>query len=118
VKFSFIVGERERHEVDFSWSQMTGALRISVDGVRIVAKALTLSSPTNLIRPLDTAPSERWKIGSLEVQLVERWAFSVGTQERHDVLIEKERAKAFAALRPQRYRVYVDEVLAQEHEVY
>jgi hypothetical protein len=118
VKFSIPVGDHEKHTVGFSWNQMTGSLRITIDGVPVAKKAITFMSPTNIARPLDAPEAEKWNVGGLEMQLVERWVLAVGVSERHIVRIEKERKKAFAAFRPQKYRVYIDEVLVQQHNGY
>jgi hypothetical protein len=118
VKFSFEVGDREKHMVDFSWNQFWGALKIRVDGRLVKSKAITLSSPTNLFGELEAPPEEKWNVGGLEIQLVERWSFEVGEQEKHQVSIEKERAKLIAWAKPQKYQVYVDNRLVEEHEGY
>ena len=49
------------------------------------------------------------------VDLVKRYQFTVGAEERHEVLIEKERKLLFAGFRPQRCRAYVDGQLVAEH---
>jgi hypothetical protein len=92
VKFSFDVGE---HDIDFSFNQFWGNLSIAVDGV----------------------PRKRdFRIASL--QLVKRYELTVGETGRHAVVIEKERKRMFAGFRKQKYRVFIDGQLAQEHEGY
>ena len=119
MRFSFDVGQQERHRVDFCWSQMTGALRLAVDGAVIAHKSFTLSSRTNLLNPLDIPDAEKWKLlGKLEVEVVQKWTFEVGAQERHQVRIEKEREKLFAPLRPHTYRVFVDGQLVDSQRGY
>jgi hypothetical protein len=118
VKFSIPVDGREKHLVEFSWNQMTGALRIAVDGVTVAKKSIQFMSATNIGGPLNVPGAEKWNIGGLEVQLVDRWIFEVGGSERHLVRIEKEREKAFAAFRPHKYRVYIDDVLVQSYRGY
>ena len=36
MNFSFGVGEREKHQVDFSFDQFSGDLKILVDGSQVV----------------------------------------------------------------------------------
>ena len=118
MKFSIPVGAREKHLVEFSWNQMTGALRIAVDSVTMAKKSIQFFSATNIGGPLNVPEGEKWNIVGLEVQLVDRWIFDVGESERHLVRIEKEREKAFAAFRPHKYRVYVDDVMVLQHSGY
>ena len=93
MRFSFEVGEKERHRVDFSFNQFWGNLNISVDGVAVQRDFRLLS-----------------------LQLVKRYEFTVGQQELHQIAIEKERKLLFAGLRKQKYRVFVDGQLTEEHE--
>ena len=91
MKFSIPVGEREKHVVEFSWNQMTGALGIAVHSVTGAKKSIQFMSATNLGGPLNVAEAEKWNVVGLEVQLVDRWIFEVGESERHALRIEKER---------------------------
>ncbi len=91
MQFSFIVGTIERHQVDFSFDQMIGNLEIRVDGQPAV-KDLRMFS----------------------VSLT--YEFTVGNQERHQVVIEKKRKLFLAGLRPQRYRIFIDGTLTQTYE--
>ena len=118
MKFSFEVGTHEKHQVEFSWSQMTGALNIKVDGSLILHRAIQFLSPTNLGGKLDVPSTQKWELGGLEIQLVDKWAFEVGTVERREVRIEKERPKWAAAFRPHDYRVFVDDQLTKEYRGY
>ena len=93
MQFSFIVGTSERHQVDFSFDQMTGNLEIRVDGQTVV---------------------KDFRLFSLS--LTKRYEFTVGNQERHQVVIEKKRKLFLAGLRPQQYRIFIDGALAQTHE--
>ena len=93
MKFSFEVGEHERHRVGFSFNQFWGQVEILVDG-----------------------ESVRRDLALFSLNLVRRYAFTVGAAERHDVVIEKERKLFLAGLRAQKYRVFVDGKLVEEHE--
>jgi hypothetical protein len=109
MRFSFDVGKTETHRVDFSWSWMTGALRILADGAVVTQHGLAPFSPSSFFSPLNVPNPEKWQLmGFLEVQLVQRWTFGVGTEETHQVTIEKERTKVLAPFRPQEYRVFID----------
>ncbi len=118
MKFSFEVGNQEKHKVDFSWNQFWGSLKIKVDDQLVKSKTITISSPTNIFDKLEAPPEEKWNVGGLEIQLVERWIFGVGEQEKHQVKIEKERDKAFAWAKPQKYRVHIDNKLVKECKGY
>ena len=52
------------------------------------------------------------------MQLVDRWQFETGDKEKHEVRIEKERARLVAGFRPQKYRVFVDGTLINECQGY
>lgn len=93
MKFSFDVGQQERHRVDFSFNQFFGNLSIHVDGVAV-----------------------RLDFRFLSLNLVKRYEFPVGQQERHHVVIEHERKLLFAGFRPQKYRVFVDGQPVAQHE--
>ncbi|MEU7923454.1 hypothetical protein ACGFIP_27815 [Micromonospora zamorensis] len=91
MKLNFDVGVHERHEVTFSFNKFWGGLSILVDG-----------------RPVHQ------ELRVLSVDLVKRYEFTVGQDERHAVLIEKERKLFLAGFRPQRVRAYVDGRLVAE----
>jgi FAIM1 (Fas apoptotic inhibitory molecule) protein len=93
MKFSFSVGEREKHQVDFSFDRFSGSLVILVDGSPAV-KDLRMFS----------------------LNLVKKYEFTVGQQEQHKVRIEKHRKLLLAGLRKQKYRVFVDGKLVQNYE--
>ena len=93
MQFSFIVGTNEKHQVDFSFDQTIGNLEIRVDEQPMVKDFRMLS-----------------------LSLTKRYEFSVGNQERHQVVIEKKRKLFLAGLRPQQYRIFIDGTLAQTYE--
>jgi hypothetical protein len=78
-------------EVVFSFNKFWGTLAITVDG-------------TNIVRTVH--------LGSLE--LVKTYEFAVGTTERHQVRIEKHRARVLAGFRPQPVYAYVGGRLVAE----
>ncbi|RSN69450.1 hypothetical protein [Actinomadura sp. WAC 06369] len=86
-QFWFDLGQYERHRVEFFFDRMWGKVRISVDGHPVVEKQNLFS-----------------------LRLTERYPFTVGHQERHEVVIEKTRKVMFAGFRPSTYQVFVDGV--------
>jgi len=93
MQFSFMVGVNEKHRVDFSFDQFMGNLEIRVDGQPAVKDFRMFS-----------------------VSLTKRYEFTVGTQEKHAIIIEKKRKLFLAGLRPQQYRIFIDGQLVQTHE--
>jgi hypothetical protein len=93
MKFSFLVGIQEQHQVDFSFDQVIGNLEIRVDGQPLVKDFRMLS-----------------------LKLTKRYEFTVGVQEQHHIAIEKRRKLFLAGFRPQQYRIFVDGQLVQTHE--
>jgi len=93
MQFSFNVGVSEKHQVDFSFDQFAGNLEIRVDG----------------------QPAEK-DFRMFSVSLTKRYEFTVGNQERHDIIIEKKRKLFLAGLRPQQYRIFIDGQLVQTYE--
>jgi hypothetical protein len=93
MKFSFRVGAREQHQVDFSFDQFAGNLEIRVDGQPLIKDFRMFS-----------------------LRLTKRYEFTVGSSELHQIAIEKKRKLFLAGLRPQRYRIFIDGQLAQTYE--
>lgn len=89
---AFTVGDRETHNVVYTFDQMWGWLTISVDGKLIVKKFITNS-----------------------FQLKRVFEFEVGQHERHIVRIEKTRPLFFAGLNPQPIRAFCDGVQVAEN---
>ena len=85
TSLEFTVGDRERHQVMYTWDQFTGRLRITVDGREVVSTIRRFSVRT-----------------SADYEL------TVGEAERHEVRITKGRPVALAAFRPQPITAYVD----------
>jgi len=92
LDFEFEVGESERHRVHFSFDQFWGTVRISVDGRKVIRDLRLFSLSTT-----------------------KRYRFTVGAQERHEVVIEKTRPLMVAGFRPQVARVFVDGGLVGEY---
>jgi hypothetical protein len=80
--------------VEFHWGQLYGRVRITVDDVEIVEHN----------RPVMFASTARRK-----------FAFSVGQDEVHDVLIEKISHRFLGGARKQKCQAYVDGELVAEH---
>ena len=133
MKLAFSVGEKKKHRVEFFWSQFWGNSWLAIDGVKVQASGIQLSSPVRVIGS-NEVPSG-WKLrvpyavtrsglkrflpspfgcDYLDIELVHRWTALVGTLEEHRVVIEKERERWLAGLRPSRYRIFVDQVLVNE----
>jgi hypothetical protein len=93
MQFWFDVGTHEVHRVAFSFDKVWGRLVITVDGRPAVDQ-----------------------IRMFSVQLVKRYELTVGAQERHHVVIEKERKLFFAGFRPQTYRVLIDGQLVNTYQ--
>jgi hypothetical protein len=93
MKFSFLVGIQEQHQIDFFFDQVIGNLEIRVDDEPLVKDFRLLS-----------------------LRLTKRYEFTVGIAEQHLIAIEKKRKLFLAGLRPQQYRVFIDGQLVQTHE--
>ncbi len=93
MQFSFLVGIREQHQIDFFFDQFGGKLEIRVDGEPLVKDFRLLS-----------------------LKLTKRYEFTVGQDELHQIAIEKKRKLFLAGFRPQQYRIFVDGQLVQTHE--
>ena len=93
MQFSFRVGIQEPHQVDFSFDQFIGNLEIRVDGQPMIKDFRMLS-----------------------LRLTKRYEFTVGSQEQHQIAIEKRRKLFLAGFRPQQYRIFIDGQLVQSYE--
>jgi hypothetical protein len=93
MRFSFLVGFQEQHQVDFFFDQFIGNLEIKVDGQPLVKDFRMLS-----------------------LRLTKRYEFTVGISEQHQVAIEKKRKLFLAGVRPQQYRIFLDGKLVQTYE--
>ncbi len=123
MKITFEVGQAEKHKVEFSWGGFWGMMRIEVDGTKIASSGITLASPYVYDGTLPFPDEDKWKLGkepwgTMEILLVKRWAFMVGEQEQHEILIEKRRERWLAGFRPSHYRVFVDGQCVKECQGY
>ena len=114
MKFSFDVGIREKHWVEFSWNQLFGKTLIKVDG-RAIHKSVSLFSSSKPASTYYLGDSpDKWTFFGQEIELIQKWEFDVGENEKCNVVIEKQRQKWMAGLRPQFYKVFVDGRLIKE----
>jgi hypothetical protein len=100
MQFSFEVGDNEKVRIEFSRDPFFGTMKVTANGEVVAAR-----SPSNVST-------------HFSFTFVNRYAFTVGERERHDVVVEHSRPKLFGGLRPQTYRVYVDGALVAEHAGY
>lgn len=89
----FTVGDREKHDVVYTFDQVWGWLTVSVDGRIIVKRFVTVTFRLS---------------SAIEVE--------VGEKERHTVLIEKTRPLMFAFANPQPIRAFSDGVLIAQDD--
>lgn len=85
MDFTVPVGTTEKHNVHLHFNQWFGATRIDVDGRRSAGD---------------------WRMFTF--RKTRRFEIPVGVEERHDVVIEKERKGVFGGFRDQTCRVTVD----------
>jgi hypothetical protein len=85
LEFEFEVGRAERHNVAFRFDQLLGPLEISVDGDPVIRKFEMFS-----------------------LKRVGRYEFSVGSNEPHEVRIEKTRKALLGGFQAQECVTYVD----------
>lgn len=81
MRFSFEIGEVEKHSVEFDFNQLLGRTRIRVDGREIQRNRRLFSEP-----------------------LHQDYEFSVGEKDDFVVRIEKERGIIFSS----KYRVFIN----------
>jgi hypothetical protein len=120
LKFSFEVGQNEKHQVDFQWGKWLGVAKIWVDGTLILkSRPLAFSELAQLAGMRSMAGSARYLSqtysGQADLQMIQGWHFDVGRHEKHAIRIEKERPLLLAALRPHIYRLFIDGQLASEY---
>jgi hypothetical protein len=120
MKFSFEVGQFEKHLVEFQWSKFLGVAKIWVDGTLIQkSRPLAFAELGQLAAMRGTVRQARYVSqtlsGQADMQMIRGWEFEVGQQEQHDVRIEKERPVVAAAFRAHKYRIFIDGELLYEH---
>lgn len=97
MEFTFGIGDQEKCRVEFCRNSFTGRIAVTVNG-----EELSLQSPWS--------PSTH-----VTFKLVKRYEFTVGKKEKHQIMIEHRRPLFLAGLRRQKYTVYVDGELLEEH---
>jgi hypothetical protein len=85
LDFDFEVGEAERHNVAFTWDQLWGPMKISVDGKQVVRKR-----------------------GWFSLRRTKGYEFSVGSTEIHQVRIAKTAQSPMGGFQGQECVAYVD----------
>jgi hypothetical protein len=91
MELGFDVGSAEKHRVVFRFNKFWGTVNLNVDD----------------------EPAVR-EIRIFSMNLTKKYVISVGTAERHEIRIEKDRSVVFAGARRQPVRAYVDNVLVAE----
>ena len=100
MRFALEVGDNEKSKIEFSRNWFTGAMQILVDGEQVAQQSW--------LAPFTHFGFTRKR----------RQQFVVGKDEKHQVVIEKERPLIIAGVRPQTYRVFVDGQLIHEQSGY
>ena len=62
MKFSFEVGEIEKHQVEFKFNQLYGTLLISVDQLPIRRATRLLNEPIQEVFDFTVGNTERWPV--------------------------------------------------------
>lgn len=91
TELGFDVGSTEKHRVVFRFNKFWGTVNLDVDDDSVLRDIRIFS-----------------------ISLTKKYIVSVGTAERHEIRIEKDRSVAFAGARPQPVRAYVDNILVAE----
>jgi len=95
LEFSFPVGVAEQHIVHFSFDQVWGSPSIKVDEKPVIRD---------------------WRF--IEFSLTKEYRFTVGMNERPEMVIVTERPLVLAGFRRQKCRVIVDGQMAGEYSSY
>jgi hypothetical protein len=85
LDFDFEVGDAERQNVAFTWDQLWGPMKISVDGKQVVRK-----------------------LGWFSLRRTKGYEFSVGSSEMHQVRIAKTAQAPMGGFQAQECVAYVD----------
>jgi hypothetical protein len=97
MRFSLEVGDGEKCRVEFYRGPLFGAMTVTANG-----KLVAFKDPEKLST-------------HFSFEYVNRYEFSVGEHEPHEVAIEHERPWFLGGLRRNQYRVYVDGKLVEGH---
>jgi len=94
LEFNFVVGEVERHSIEFSYKQLLGRLIIKVDGRRLIRD---------------------WR-DILPFSYTKEYPLAVGERERPYVVIRKTKQRLpYGGSRPQTVTVFIDGRQISEH---
>jgi hypothetical protein len=120
MRFSFEVGQHEKHQVEFAWSKFFGVAKIWLDGDLILkSRPLAFQELAQLSRLHTVSGSARYLAemanGHGRPERSIGWSFAIGQPEPHVVRIEKERPQVLAAFRAHTYRIFVDDQFVQEY---
>jgi len=85
MEFTVEIGENEKQLIFFSFNKFWGNLKILVNEKKVISDFLTFSRG-----------------------LIRSYEFKVGTNETHEIKIEKIRPQLLAGIRTNTYKVYVD----------
>ena len=91
MELGFDVGSVEKHRVVFRFNKFWGTVNLDVDDEPVIREIRIFS-----------------------INLTKKYVVSVGTVERHEIRIEKDRSVVFAGARRQPVRAYVDNILVAE----
>ena len=115
MRLEFRVGGHDEHVVEFRSNTLLGTTGIRLDGRKLYSSMQLTSQEGPGVGPCDG------EIGVVESQpapLALRWAFDVGSSEKHHVAVTRSRPSWFPIFRPHRYRVEVDSEVVIERTGY
>ncbi len=94
----FEVGDTEKHRVKFHRDPWFCGMAVTINGEEL-----------SLVSPWSPAAHFTFR------KSVKRHEFTVGKEEKHQIMIEHRRSLFVAGFRRQKYTVYVDGELLEEH---
>jgi hypothetical protein len=97
MKFTFSVGNNEKHTINFDFNQLWGKLIVKVDNKDIIDTIQMWKTPFSTKEPI---------------------SFEVGDKEKHKIKIVKNASPIFAGFLPCKYEVYIDENLFNTYSGY
>jgi hypothetical protein len=114
MKIEFVVGQTEKHDVQFKWGQLFGTSGVQVDGKRVLRGQAIILHELEILSQKYKYFYEIFKQREIPWQQIRSWDLEVGESEKHHVRIEKERPPLLAGIRAHKFRVYVDGELVLE----
>jgi hypothetical protein len=100
MRFSIEIGISEKYTIAYSRNWFSGSEIVAINGVKI--------KQTSVLDPRT----------HFSMQLIRRSKLEIGTNEKYEVVIEKQRPILIAGLRPHKYRVYVNDKCVLEKKGY